>query len=325
MRTCHRIIALAGLLLAATNACAQSNAPAAYPNRPIRLLVPFPPGGLADVVARLVAQKLSESFRQSLVVDNRAGGGGAVAVETAVRATPDGYTMILVTASYTSNAAIYKLTYDPVNDVTPVVLVGESGNVATVHPSGPAASLKELIAYDKAHPGKLLYGSSGNGSSPHLATELLNQMAGMRLTHVPYKGTAIALNDLLGGQIQFLVGSLPALIPQIKASRLRGIGVTTAKRSAALPEVPTVAETLPGYEAANWGAVWGPKGLPTAIVARWNREINRILQLPDVKERMAAAGMEPSGGTPERLRDLIKRDVAKWQAVVRVGNIQSGT
>ncbi len=282
-----------------------------YPTRPIRVLVPFPPAGLADVVARIVTQKLSESFKQNLVIDNRGGAGGTIATETVVRANPDGYTMILVTGSYAANAAIYKLPYDPINDIAPVITVGEGGNLATVHLSAPVASIKELIAHDKANPGKLYYGTSGAGSSTHLATELLQQMAGTRMTHVPYKGTIAALNDLYGGQIHFIIGSLPALILQVRANRLRGIGVTTAKRSAAVPDIAAIAETLPGYEAVNWAAVWGPKALPREIVARWNSEINRILQLPDVKERLAANGMEPLGGTPEQLRDLLRRDVAK--------------
>jgi tripartite-type tricarboxylate transporter receptor subunit TctC len=316
------IIAMA-LLVGETKADAQQSPTLSYPVRPIRLLTPFPPGGLADVVARLLAQKLGESFKQSLVVDNRSGSGGAIAVETAVRANPDGYTMILVTASYTANAAIYKLPFNPITDITPIIMVGVGGNVASVHPSGPVASIKEVIAYDKSSPGKLLYGSSGTGSSPHLATELFNQMAGIRLTHVPYKGTPVALNDLIGGQIQFLIGSLPALIPQIKSNRLRGIGVTMLKRSNAIPDVPTIAETLSGYEAVNWGAVWGPKGLPAEIVARWNREINRLLLLPDMKERLAASGMEPAGGTPQQLLDVIQRDIAKWQRVVKVAGIKA--
>lgn len=314
---------LAFMLSAVPAQSAAANAQPVYPVRPIRLLVPFPPGGLGDVVARMVAQKLGESFKQTIVVDNRGGAGGTIAAETAVRAQPDGYTLILVTASYAANAAIRKLAYDPVHDVTPVAFVGEGGNIATVLPGGPVASLKELIAYDKAHPGKLYYGSSGNGSSTHLATELLQQMAGTRMTHVPYKGTIAAINDLFGGQLHFIIGSLPALIPQVKANRLRGIGVTTAKRSPALPEVPAIAEILPGYEAVNWGAVWGPKGLPADIVARWNREINRMLLLPEIKERLAANGMEPSGGTPERLREILKRDVAKWQNVVKVAGIKA--
>lgn len=265
MRTNPLMTAPAGLallMLACTGPHAQQYSSADYPMRPIRLLTPFPPGGLADVVARLLAQKLGESFKQTLVVDNRAGGGSAIAVEIAVRAQPDGYTLILVTASYTSNAAIYKLLFDPISDITPVIMVGVGGNVATVHPAGPVASIKDVIAYDKANPGKLNYGSSGLGSSPHLATELLNQMAGTRLTHVPYNGTPIALNDLLGGQIQFLIGSLPALIPQIKSNRLRGIGVTMARRSSAIPDVPTIAETLPGYEVVNWGACGARRDCP---------------------------------------------------------------
>lgn len=294
-----------------------------YPSRPIRLLVPFPPGGLGDVVARMLAQKLGESFRQTIVVDNRGGAGGTIAAETAVKALPDGYTMILITASYTANAALHKLAYDPVNDITPVAFVGEGGNLATVLPSGLVASIRELVAYDKANPGKLYYGSSGTGSSTHLATELLQQMAGTRMTHVPYKGTIAALNDLFGGQIHFIIGSLPAMIPQVKANRLRGIGVTTAKRSATVPEIPTIAETVAGFEALNWGAVWGPKGLPADIVKRWNTEINHALQSPDFKERLAANGLEPTGGTPERLREVIRRDVAKWQAVVKTAGIVS--
>ena len=325
-KPCMRILTGALLVLAAGAVHGQSATTTTgpvYPVRPIRLLVPFPPGGLGDVVARLLAQKLGESFRQTIVVDNRGGAGGTIAAETAVRASPDGYTLILVTASYSANAALHKLGYDPVSDVTPVALVGEGGNIATVLPAGPVASIKELIAYDKANPGKLYYGSSGTGSSTHLATELLQQMAGTRMMHVPYKGTIAALNDLFGGQLHFIIGSLPAMIPQIKAGRLRGIGVTTQKRSAALPEVPTIAETLPGYEAVNWGAVWGPKGLPADVVGRWNSEINRILPLPEIKERLAANGMEPAGGKPERLREILRRDVAKWQSVVKIAGIKA--
>lgn len=300
-----------------------ANTAQTYPARPIRLLVPFPPGGLADVVARIIAQKLSDTFRQTIVVDNRGGGGGVIAPEIVVRAQADGYTMILVTASYAANAALHNLPYDAVNDVAPVAYIGDSGNLATMLPSAPVANIKELIAYDKANPGRLNYGSSGTGSSIHLATELLQQMAGTRMTHVPYKGTIAALNDLFGGQIQFVIGSLPAMIPLVKANRLRALGVTTARRSAALPDIPAIAETLPDYEVVNWGAVWGPKGLPADIVARWNTEINRILQIPEVKDRLAANGMEAMGGTPEQLRQILRRDVAKWRGVVKTGGIKA--
>jgi len=313
--------AILGLLVAAGGAHAQPK----YPTKPIRLMVPFPPGGTPDIVARMLAQKLSETFMQPVVVDNRPGGGGAIGTEAAVRANPDGYTMILVSGSYAANAALYKLPYDPVNEVAPIALIGEAGFVVTLHPSLPVMTIKDLIAYDKANPGKLNYGSGGTGTAVHLATELFNQMAGTKMTHVPYKGTGPALNELLGGQIQLIIGTMPQMIPQVKSNRVRGIAVTTAKRSNAMPNIPTVAETVPGYEAVTWAAILGPQALPKDIVARWSREIDRILQLPDVKERMAGDGMEPAGGSPERLREVLKREVAKWQKVVKIANIKPGS
>jgi tripartite-type tricarboxylate transporter receptor subunit TctC len=293
-----------------------------YPRKPIRLIVPFPPGGPADLMARMLAQKLTERFEQSVVVDNRPGGGGAIGTETAARANPDGYTMMLVTASYAANAALSKLPYDPVNDVAPVALIGENGLVVALHPTVPVTSVKELIAYDKTNPGRLNYGSSGTGSAIHLATELFNQMAGTTMTHVPYKGLGPAVNELLGGQIQLVFGGMPQMIPQVKSHRVHGIAVTSARRSSAVPDIPTVAETVAGYEAVQWTAVLGPKAMAKDIVARWNTEINRILQLSDVKERMAGAGTEPAGGSPERFGEVLKRDVAKWQKVVKIANIK---
>lgn len=293
-----------------------------YPARPIRLIVPFPPGGPPDIAARMLAEKLPSSFKQSIVVDNRPGGGGAIGAEIAVRANPDGYTMAVVSAAYAANAAVYRQTYDPVNDVTPIALIGESGFLVTLQPSVPVTSIKDLIAYDKASPGKLNYGSGGTGTANHLAVELFNQMAGTRMTHVPYKGTGPALSDLLGGQIQLIVSGMLQMIPQVKSNRLRGIAVTTAKRSSAVPDIPTVAETVPGYMAVSWAAVVGPQALPKEIVSRWNSEINRILQLPDIKGRMAGAGMEPAGGSPEGFREVLKREIATWQRVVKIGNIK---
>ena len=321
MRIYWLMTAIFGLPLASSAAHAQQN----YPTKPIRLIVPAAPGGGADIVARVMAQKLTGSFGVSVVVDNRSGGGGTIGTETAVRANPDGYTMILVVATYAANAALYKLSYDAVNDVTPIALIGETGFVASLQPSIPVKSIKELIAYDKANPGKLNYGTGGTGSAIHLVTELFDQMAGTKLTHVPYKGLGPALNELLGGQIQVIFGSMPAMIPLIKSNRVRGIAVTAAKRSNAVPEIPTVAETVPGYEAVNWYAILGPKALPKDIVARWNTEINSSLQLSDVKERMSGDGMEPAGGSPERFREVLKRDVAKWQKVVKIANIKPGS
>jgi len=320
MRTYWLMTAILGLLLAAGGVHAQQK----YPTKPIRLIVAFPPGGGADIVARVMAQKVTESFGVPVVVDNRPGAAGMIGTEIAVRANPDGYTLILVEGGYAANAAVHKLPYDPVNDVAPISLIGETGFVVTLHPSVSIKSIKELIAYDKANLGKLTYGTGGTGSSNHLVTEFFNQMAGTKMTHVPYKGIGLALNDLLGGQIQLIFGGFPPMIPQIKSNRLRGIAVTTARRSNAVPNIPTVGETVPGYEAVQWFAILGPKALPKDVVTRWNNEIDRIVQLPDVKERMAGDGLEPAGGSPERLREVLKREIAKWQKVVRTASIKPG-
>ncbi|HEY0337183.1 MAG TPA: tripartite tricarboxylate transporter substrate-binding protein, partial [Burkholderiales bacterium] len=254
--------------------------PASYPARPVRLIVPFAPGGGTDASARLIAQKLTESFGKSVVVDNRAGGGGTVGVETAVNATPDGYTMLLISASYATNAAIYKLPYDAVNDITPITQVFDSATVVALHPSIPVTSVKELVAYARAKPGALNYGSSGTGGITHLSTELFDQLAGTRMTHVPYRGTGPAMNDLLGGQIQLIFGAVASVMPHVNTKKLRGIAVTSAKRSIGAPDLPPIAETVPGYEAAIWYGVIGPKGLPKQVVERWTREIDRIIGLP---------------------------------------------
>ena len=316
------IIASAALasLIATQSADAQN-----YPNRPIRLVVPFPPGGGTDIMARSLAHKLSEVFGQTIVVDNRAGGGGTIGTETVVRANPDGYTLIMVSGSFATNAAVFKLPYDSVNDIAPIALIGETGNMIALHPSLAIRSISDLIASDKAAPGKLNYGSTGTGGFTHLITELFNQMAGTKLTHIPYKGTGPALNDLLGGQIQVLFGSLPSTIPLAKQNRVRGIGVTTAKRNNAVPDIPAIGEFVPGYEAVLWYGVWGPKRLPKEIVARWNAEIRKALKQPDLRERIAGEGLDPSDSPPERFSEVVKRDVAKWTQVVKAGNIKAGS
>ena len=317
MRTYCLISAMFGLLLAG-GAHAQQN----YPTKPIRLIVPYAAGGGGDIVARMLAPKLIETFKQAVVVDNRPGAGSTIGTETAVRSNPDGYTLFLATATYAANAALYKLPFDPLDDVAPIVMIGEVGFVMSLHPSVSVTSIKELIAYDKANPGKLNYGSAGPGSTPHLASELFNQTTGTELTHVPYKGVSAALTDLIGGHIQLFFGSMLQMTPHFKSNRVRGIAVTSSKRSSLMPHIPTVAETVPGYEAGTWFSVLGPKGLPKDIIARWNGEINRILQLPDVKARMSADGMEPVGGSSERFREVLKRDVSKWQKVVKTANIK---
>ena len=304
------MVATLGLLLPTAGVYAQQK----YPTKPIRLIVAFPPGGGADIVARVIAQKVTESFGVPVVVDNRPGAAGMIGTETAVRANPDGYTLILVEGGYAANAAVHKLPYDPLNDVAPISLIGETGFVVTLHPSVPIKSIKELIAYDKANLGRLTYGTGGTGSSNHLVTEFFNQMAGTKMTHVPYKGIGLALNDLLGGQIQLIFGGFPPMIPQIKSNRLRGIAVTTARRSNAVPDIPTVGETVPGYEAAQWFAILGPKALPKDVVTRWNNEIDRVVQLPDVKERMSGDGLDARwrfAGTLPRSAQARNREVAK--------------
>lgn len=307
--------------IAAADATAQRSAEQ-YPTRPIRLIIPFAPGGGTDAMARIFAQKFSESVGQTVVVDNRAGAGGTIGAETAVRSTPDGYTLCMVSTSYSTNAAMFKLPYDPINDITPIAMLGDASILLTVHPSVAAKSVKELIALAKAKPGSLNFASTGTGGNTHLATELFNIMAGTQMTHVPYKGTGPALIDLLSGQVQLIMGTLGVMLPHVKAGRLRGLAVTNAKRNSALPDVPTIAETLPGYEATLWYGVWGPKGLPKNVVTLWNTEIRKALQLPDVKQRFVAEGIEPIDGPPDVFRNVVQRDVAKWIKVVQAANIK---
>ena len=294
-----------------------------YPTKPIRLIVPFAPGGGTDIVARLLAQKLSEAFGQVVIVDNRAGGGGTMGTETAVRATPDGYTAIIMSGSYATNAAMYKLPYDPVNDIQPMGMLGNTAFIVALHPAVPIKNIGELVAFAKAKPGGLNYGSSGVGGLAHLIVELFDLMAGTRMTHIAYKGTGPALNDLLGGQIQLIFGSAPSTIPLVRANRLRAIAVTTAKRSPALPDLPTIAETVPGYEVELWYGVLGPRGLPKNIIERWNAEIRKATKLPDLKERLITEGFDIDDSPPAVFRATLKRDVEKWARVVKEAKIKS--
>src|SRR4051812_28136369 len=298
--------------------CAGALAQTGYPTKPIRLIVPFAPGGGTDIVARLLAQKLTEAFGQTVIVDNRAGGGGTLGVETTVRATPDGYTTIIMSGSYATNAAIYKLPYDPVNDILPMGMIGNTAFIVALHPSVPIKSIAELVAFAKAKPGALNYGSSGNGGLAHLSGELFDLLAGTKMTHIAYKGTGPALNDLLGGQIQLIYGSAPSTIPLVRANRLRAIAVTTSKRSSALPELPTVAEGgVPGYEVVLWYGVLAPKGVSKNIVERWNTEIRKATKVPDLHERLISEGFEIDDSPPAVFQAVLKRDVEKWQRVVK--------
>ena len=288
-----------------------------YPSRPVRMIVPFTPGGGTDIMARVVAARASESFGQQIVFDNRPVAGGTIGFETVVRANPDGYTLVMVNSNYSATSAIQKLPYDPVKDIEPIVLIGETGLVLTVHPSMPVKSVKEFIAHARTNPGKLNYGSVGNGSLTHLALELLRLETKIDLIHVPYKGGVPALNAVIGGEVQLTAIGGPATIPHVRAGRLRALGVTTAKRFASLPDVPAIGETVPGYEANHWYGIWGPKGLPKDIVARWNKETARVLQTEEMKSRLVGEGLEPAGGLPEQFLRIIRRDVEKWKRVVK--------
>jgi len=317
MKTFVLMAAMLGLSLAAGSGHAQTY----FPVKPIRLIVPFPGGGQTDVVARTLSQKLAEAFGQPVVVDNRPGAAGSIGADIAVRSAPDGYTFIMVSTSYAANVALYKLQYDPVNDVVPIIMIGEIANMVTVNPKGPFQNVKELIAYAKANPGKINYASGGVGSGNHLATEYFGQMAGISMTHIPYKGSTSGVTDLMSGQIQLIFSGVTGMIPHHKAKRVRGIAVTSAKRNQAVPDLPTVGETVVGYESVSWAAILGPKGLRKDVVARWNMEINRILKMPDVKARLDASGLDVVGGTQGQLREVLVEDIAKWKKVVKAANI----
>jgi tripartite-type tricarboxylate transporter receptor subunit TctC len=292
----------------------------AYPTKPIRLVVPFPPGGATDILARNVAQKLTETWGQQVIVDNRPGAGGNIGSELVAKAAPDGYTLEMGTVgTHAINASLYaKMPYDHVKDFVPVILVAGVPNVLVVNPSVPVNSVAELIAYAKANPGKLNFASSGNGTSIHLSGELFKVMAGVQITHVPYKGSAPAMQDLLGGQVQLMFDNLPPSLPQIKAGKLKALAVTSTTRAAALPDVPTMAEAgLPGFEASSWFGVLAPAGTPPAIVAKLNAEIGKWLASADAKEKLSAVGANIAGGTPEDFAKHIQLETAKWAKVVK--------
>ena len=316
LRVLSVVAVIAGL---AATGDALSQAPA-YPTRPIRLVVPFPPGGATDILARDVAQKLTEAWGQSVVVDNRPGAGGNIGAELVAKAAPDGYTLLMGTVgTHAINASLYaKMPYDHIRDFAPVILVASVPNVLEVNPALPVNSVAELIAYAKANPGKLNFASSGNGTSIHLSGELFKVMAGVQMTHVPYKGSAPAVADLISGQVQLMFDNLPPSLPQIKAGKLRALAVTSSARAPALPDVPTVAEAgLPGFEASSWFGVLAPAGTPPAIVARLNAEIAKWLATPEAKERLSKQGADAAGGSPEDFVKHIAAETAKWSKVVK--------
>ena len=312
---------LAAAVVALSLTAADVHAQGKWPERPIRMLTPFAPGGGSDILARALGPPVSEAIGQSIIVDNRPGGGGTLGAGMAVNAAPDGYTFILVSGSYGANAALHDLPYDSVTGITPIILVGETGLIVTMNPKSPIKSVKDLIAFARANPGKLNFGSAGVGGLGHLSQELFQIMTKVSITHVPYKGSGPVMNALLAGEVPSSFSSLVPSIPHIKAGRLYPIGITTPKRNPAVPDVPSIGETVPGYAVTHWYGIWGPKGIRKDIVERMNREFAKVIQSDGVRKWLASEGMLAAGGPPEQFRDRIKSDVDQWKRVVKEANI----
>ena len=290
-----------------------------YPAKPIRIVVPFPAGGATDIAARAIADKMSANWKQPVLVENRAGAGGNVGADYVAKSAPDGYTLVMgITGSHAINISLYsKMPYDPVKDFEAITQVAVVPNVVVVHPSVPAKTLAEFIALAKRNPGKYDYASLGSGTAAHLGMELLKTTAGIYMVHIPYRGSAPAVADLIGGQVQVMMDGLPSSLPHVKAGRLRALAVTSQKRSSAAPDFPTIAESYPGFYADAWSGLFAPKGTPRAMVDKIAIEAKRILNLPDVRERFAALGAEPVGSTPAEFAQHVQREIAKWAVVVK--------
>jgi len=297
----------------------------AYPERPVRLVVPAAPGGAIDVVGRIVGQKLSEVLGQNVVIDNRAGANNIIGTELVARAVPNGYTLLITAGAHTINPAVYKkLPYDALKDFTPVTLICESGGlVIVVHPSFPAKTLKDLIDQARAAPGKIVYGSAGFGNLTHLAGEMFQVMAGVKLNHVPYKAAGPAVNDLLGNQIPLMFGPSPVVMPMVQAGRLRPLAFTGARRSAQLPDLPTVDEAgIKGYVASGWYGIYGPRGMPKPIVDRLSAAVRQVVEMPDTRERFAALNLDPIGSSPAAFGKFLKEDLEKYARIARAAKIE---
>jgi len=317
----HRAIGLAALIAAAAAGPAAAQP---YPGKAVRLIVPFPPGGGTDIVSRVLGQKLQEVWGQQILIDNRPGASTIIGSEIVARAAPDGYTMLMASINHTINPSLYpKIPYDSVRDFTPVTFVAWQPLILVTHPALPVRSAKELIALATRRAGELNYASSGAGGPLHLAAELFNTLAGLRMNHIPYKGSGPAEVDLIAGQVQLMFAGPVSALPQVRAGKMRVLAVTSEKRVAALPDAPTIAEAaLPGYEAITWWGVMGPAALPRTIVDRWQGAIARALQLPDVNERLVGQGAVPVGGPPEDFARRVREEIEKWGRIVRQANVK---
>ena len=313
------IVTALGIVAGAGPVAAQER----YPAKLVRLVVPFAPGGGADISARNIAQKLTERLGQQFVVENRAGGGGNLGTELVARAAPDGYTLLLVSSSYGANPSLYKLSFDPVSGFEPITLVSQQPFIAVVHPSLPVKSIKELVALAKARPGELAFASSGAGGIQHLGLEYFKSAAGVDILHVPYKGGATAHTDLMAGNVQMTFGTILSTLNMVQTRKLRALAVTTAQRTSALPDTPTMIEAgIPGFVVTGWYAVLAPAKTTKTITALLNREIVALLQAPDIKERLAREGSNVVASTPEELTEHLRSEISKWERVTRVAGIK---
>jgi tripartite-type tricarboxylate transporter receptor subunit TctC len=317
------VLSVLPVLFASSEAAAQ---PQGYPSKPIRFVVPYPAGGPLDTVARLLGQKVSESTRQPVIVDNKPGAGGNIGADAVAKSAPDGYTILMgAVATHAINPTLYaSIPYDPVKDFIAVTQVASTPNVLVVNPSVPAANVREFIAYAKAHPGKLNFGSGSTGSAGHLAGELFKAMAGVEMTHVPYKGAAPAMNDLIGGQIQLMFDNLASSLGQVRAGRIRALAVTTAQRTSLAPELPTIAESgLPGFDISTWFGIFVPAGTPREAVERLHAEFTRALAAPDVRGKMLALGAEPVGSRPDEFAAYIRAEADKYARVIKASGAKA--
>ena len=320
MRNIVRIFALVVCALCAYAAGAQN-----YPAKPVRVVVSFPPGAGADIVARTITPRLTEAFGQQFVVDNRSGASGNLGAEVAARAVADGYTLLFTPASVASSQALYtKLGYNLERDLVPISIVASAPFVLVVHPSLPARTVKDLIAMAKAKPGQLLYASTGNGGSPHLAMELFKMQAKIDIVHIPYKGTPPAVTDLIAGQVSMMFANTLSVLPYVNSGRLRALGISSAKRSAAAPALPTIAESgMPGFEASTWFGMLAPAGTPKDIIARLTGELRRIVQMKSVNDALIAQGADPIGSTAEEFQSRIRADIDKWTRTIHAAGVRA--
>lgn len=306
--------AIAALFMPAQHADAQT-----YPAKSIRIVVPYPPGGTTDILTRVIGQKLTETWGQQAIIDNKAGASGNIGAEAVVRSAADGYMLLSASTVHTVNPSLYrKLSYSPLKDFTAITLLAQVANILVVHPSLPVKTVQEFIAFAKKRPGQLNFSSAGNGSAPHLTAEMFKTRTGVNIVHVPYKGAAPAMTDLLAGHVVLTFATAPSAVPHVQAGRLRALGVSSAKRIPALPKVPTIAEAgVPGYEAIGWNGLVGPSGMPQAVVDKLNAAVVKIMQMPEVSKRLSGLGLEPRTSTPAEFSVFLKAEVVKWAKVVK--------